>query len=253
MDRYRADPLNPLYCLDYRSDAEMFAASGKDHAVNVYDETTKALVQKMGGQGSWKSGHSNRVFSLKFNPNDENILLSGGWDNTVQIWDVRAGISVRNIFGPHICGDAIDVQNGMILTGSWREGNQLQIWDFGSGKLIEDIPWNRGKSASSGACMLYAAKFNISGTLIGAGGSGVNEAKIFDIKRENAVVGTLTGLSGGVFSIDWTKNDTFAIGSGDHSIRIYSVTSSSGSKEDDSSTSKVDDEESKRDRIDGLN
>ena len=38
-------------------------------------------------------------------PDDPNVLLSGGWDNTVQVWDVRAGQSVRSIFGPHICGE----------------------------------------------------------------------------------------------------------------------------------------------------
>jgi COMPASS component SWD3 len=62
-----------------------------------------------GRLGSVRPGHSNRVFSIKFNPDDENILLSGGWDNTVQIWDIRAGASVRSIFGPHICGDAMDI------------------------------------------------------------------------------------------------------------------------------------------------
>lgn len=35
--------------------------------------------------GSSTPGHSNRVFSLKFNPDDPNIIVSGGWDNTVQV------------------------------------------------------------------------------------------------------------------------------------------------------------------------
>ena len=39
------------------------------------------------------TGHSNRVFSLKFVAEDPNLLVSGGWDNTVQVWDVRAGLS----------------------------------------------------------------------------------------------------------------------------------------------------------------
>lgn len=34
-------------------------------------------------------GHSNRVFSVKFDKDDENLLVSGGWDNTIQIWDLR--------------------------------------------------------------------------------------------------------------------------------------------------------------------
>eukprot|EP00439_Symbiodinium_sp_Y106_P039852 s1928_g4.t2 len=50
-------------------------------------------------------------------------LVSGGWDNTVQYWDLRAGHAVRAIFGPHICGDALDVSadGTQLLTGSCRD------------------------------------------------------------------------------------------------------------------------------------
>lgn len=34
-------------------------------------------------------GHGNRIFCLKFNPMNENMILSGGWDNTVCINDIR--------------------------------------------------------------------------------------------------------------------------------------------------------------------
>ena len=101
-------------------------------------------------------GHSNRVFSVKFVPEDDNMLVSGGWDNTVQIWDSRVEMAVRSFYGPHICGNAVDVKDGMVLTGSWRQEHQLQLWDFGTGKLIEEIQWG---PKSKQDCMLYCAKF----------------------------------------------------------------------------------------------
>ena len=54
----------------------------------------------------------------------------------------------RRIFGPHICGDALDIlpSNGNILTGSWRKDNTVQIWDFKSGGLIKNIPDDFNKS-----------------------------------------------------------------------------------------------------------
>ena len=140
-----------------------------------------------------------------------------GWDNTIQFWDVRTGYSSRSIFGPHLCGDALDVQpvtGAEILTGSWTESpNALQRWDYGTGKLLEDIPWNgqpavnaaapaaaaappadASSSSSSAAaavathspssaesCMLYSASYSPDGTLIVAGGAGngLNQAKLF--------------------------------------------------------------------------
>ncbi|RHY34961.1 hypothetical protein DYB32_000530 [Aphanomyces invadans] len=95
--------------------------------------------------GTLTAGHSNRVFSVKFHPLDENTIISGGWDNTIQIWDTRVGHSVRGIYGPHIAGaahvqitnlpdgldltgDAIDINaKNEILTGSWRPENPLEV------------------------------------------------------------------------------------------------------------------------------
>lgn len=44
-----------------------------------------------------------------------------------QVWDLRAGHSVRSVFGPHICGDSVDVAKGAILTGSYRPEHQLEV------------------------------------------------------------------------------------------------------------------------------
>ena len=58
---------------------------------------------------------------------------------------------MRSIFGPHVCGDAMDVLDGTLLTGSWRPDDQLQLWDLGSCKLISTIPWERSLGGSKGA------------------------------------------------------------------------------------------------------
>ena len=175
--------------------------AGKDTTLRVYDEATKSIIVSMrGGMGystATTPGHSNRVFSCKFYPEDDNIIVSGGWDNTVQIWDIRAGHAVRSIYGPHICGDALDVVGNEIVTGSWRATNQLEVWDFSTGAKISSIPWsNTFAAAGSPACMLYAAQFSkenggrgVSKYII-AGGSGINEAKIFDHANDNKVINT---------------------------------------------------------------
>lgn len=183
--------------MDYRPDGELFATAGRDCKVRVYEENTKVLLTTMSeGNGTKCCGHSNRVYAVKFKPNDPNILLSGGWDNTIQIWDVRTGQSVRSIYGPHICGellmfslflslssltlcypgDALDVYNDDILTGSWKPDNALQVWDYGSGKVKRTLRVSSGSNPE----MLYAASFSSDGHYIVAGGSGSNEARVFE-------------------------------------------------------------------------
>jgi len=242
---------NQIFALDYRPDGMQFATAGKDTFVRVYDEATKALAASLksglGYGSSVTSGHSNRVFSVKFHPTDENLLVSGGWDNTVQVWDVRAGHSVSSIFGPHLCGDGLDVcvdpktKRTTMLAGSWRAEAPLELWDLDSGKLLEQVPWKESLMANQ-PCLLYAAQFSKSGAsparFVAAGGSGANEARVYDrmggtmsshagVDRgpgNTALVGTVAGLARGVFSVDWSPvEEKVAIGTGDGSIRILQV------------------------------
>lgn len=224
------DDDNQVYALDYNEEGTQFATAGKDKAVRIYDEATKTVISKMEGGARMSSsdtpGHSNRVFSVKYAPSDQNIVVSGGWDNTVQFWDIRQGSAVRSLYGPHICGDALDIVKNEVVTGSWRPDNQLELWDFGTGAKITTIPFNT-TFGSTNSCMLYAAQFSkeSQGHFIAAGGSGSNEAKVFDHSNGNALVGTVTGLSRGVFTVDFSAGEfgKFAIAGGDATIRIIDI------------------------------
>ena len=89
--------------------------------------------------------HTNRVFSLKCMPDDPFVFYSGGWDSTVHIWDVRVGTgSMRKIPGPSVSADSLDYKKGMLLTGNhlfyfignYQNNDIVQLYDFGSGKLV---------------------------------------------------------------------------------------------------------------------
>ncbi|BFI39792.1 hypothetical protein MPTK2_7g03200 [Marchantia polymorpha subsp. ruderalis] len=180
---------NSIYTIDYHPAGVKYATSGSDCKVRVYDSSTTVLLQTLsGGNGATTAGHSNRVFAVKWHPVDANIALSGGWDNTIQIWDLRDGHSVRSIYGPKVCGDAIDIRDAgnVILSGSWRGSKQLQEWDFGSGQLLRDISWPTGKEQT---CRVYAAKYGrgVSQGLFVAGGSGSNETCLFSVNTGQMV------------------------------------------------------------------
>lgn len=70
--------------------------------------------------------HINRVFASKFV--NENSLLTGGWDKTVILWDIRTLRAERCIYGPMVYGESLDIVDDTILTGSWRDKNQLELW-----------------------------------------------------------------------------------------------------------------------------
>merc|ERR1712216_552655 len=151
-------------------------------------------------------------------------VLTGGWDNTVQFWDLRAGHAVRAILGPHVCGDSVDVSQdgGTILTGSWRVEKQLQLWDFRSERLLETLPW-RANATLSQPCMVYAAQFSKSdgSSMVVAGGSGANEAKLLDRQSGYAVFGTVMGLSRACYAVDFSNAGSMvAVAGGDGCVRV---------------------------------
>jgi len=69
-------------------------------------------------EGGHLGKHDNRVFCLKWNPEDNNMLLSGGWDQSVFFWDVRVKTSVHHIYGHYIGGEAIDFKGTQVLLGN---------------------------------------------------------------------------------------------------------------------------------------
>lgn len=256
-----------VYCIDSRVDAEQYASAGKDKVVRLHDDTTGAVVLSCRPGGYDTIGHSNRIFCVKYHPNDATRVVSGGWDNSVILWDTRTGASSASIFGPHICGDAIDLHDNMVLTGSWRPERQLQLWDvrfLRRNEPVIDIPWSAvpagsGSSAAlatrvasrSAPALLYAAQFSSGGHYIAAGGSGSNEAKVFDAMGSLVLAaaipdsaadlggehptapppvlcGTIAGLSRSVYSVCFDNDNHVAV-SGGNFLMTFEVMASAGS------------------------
>lgn len=174
------DELNQLFTADYKPDGTEFITAGADAIIRVYDEQTRQLKMSLEGGGTGEPGHSNRVFCAKFCQDDERLIVSGGWDKNIKVWDTRNPSPVRSIVGPFVCGDSIDIFDGYILSGQYESDKQLQLWDFGNGEWVEDINFD-DNLPSAKPCHVYACQFQkTTGDLIIAGGAGSNEIKVFN-------------------------------------------------------------------------
>lgn len=126
-----------------------------------------------------------------------------------------------------MCGDSIEIsQDGeALLTGSWRVDRQLQLWDFRSERLLETLPWRTGASLVQ-PIMVYAAQFSKAdgSRLVAAGGSGANEANVFDRTAGGGVVGNVLGLSRACYSVDFSNQGTMlAVAGGDGCVRVVNI------------------------------
>eukprot|EP00435_Cladocopium_sp_Y103_P040450 s313_g11.t1 len=226
-----------LFCVDYNHDGGLLATGGLKAIFVIDEETKKQTVRLEGGNYETTAGHSNRVQAVRFLPADAPwALISGGWDNSVQYWDLRAGHAVKAILGPHICGDSLDVSadGRHLLTGSYRDQNPLELWDLAQEQRIKVIPW-RSSGPQEPACFLYTARFSKDphNSLIAAGGSFASkedggEAKILQYGGPAATapskcLGTVVDYT--CLSADFASTQTglLALGGTDGRVRIMSL------------------------------
>ena len=153
---------NHLYTMDYNWDGTSFVTAGKDLVIRYYDENKKSVVREL-GTGAEVAGHSNRIFATKFNPNDPHMLLSGGWSNCIILYDVRQESPVASMLGPHMCGEALDVDGHNVLAGSYSIKENLTTWDLRTRKRVEVIDWfDQGfeKDEDIDQSLIYSATYS---------------------------------------------------------------------------------------------
>jgi WD40 repeat protein len=215
---------NELYALDCHASGSHFATGGVDTNVRVYDWAKKAVVSvftRRKFDQTTDKGHSDRVYAVKFHPSDPSLLFSGGWDNTVQMWDIRSQTSVGCFPGPHICGDALDVRGHFVLAGSWRLHDQIQLFDMRTITTIRKMRWSL--AGDDRQCQIYVAKFLPNGMHFIVGGSGVNQVKAFSIETF-ASVGATLNFGSAVFAACVTDNtDSLIVGTANGDVVLHEL------------------------------
>lgn len=164
----------------------------------------KSVVHKFTPSKEKVKSHFNRIYSVLFDPNDDNIMYSGGWDNLILKYDIREEYPVGKIYGPHICGKSIDIFEYTMLTGSYRSENSLELWDTRTLEKVDTIDWD-GVGESGGGQVITSKIGRQAKPTVVAGGAGNNELKIFDMNKGNAIA-SVSGNQSAVVSLDVSKD-----------------------------------------------
>ena len=159
---------NDTACIDYSPDGKLIATGGSDRNIRIYDVDERrqvgTLYRGFDSQGLSRPAHSNRIFSVKYA--SPTVLLSGGWENPVQVWDTRTGRAERQLGGPQVASDAIEVFDtfSFAMIASNRNHTQLQVFDYVSGReIVEDgVRLSKGLGRMS----LLGARYQSSAQLV---------------------------------------------------------------------------------------
>ncbi|XP_071478379.1 uncharacterized protein [Diadema antillarum] len=219
---------NEINALDFSLLGGTYATAGKDQCVRLYHANSNKLLRVFQSSNSllpakeevMEFGHGQRIFALKFHPDDDHIFVTGGWDNCLKVWDTRTEQGVqRTISGPHICGSGLDVKDGKILTASWVQHDALQIWDFSSGQLDRTLDLDADKKAGD---FLYCAQFCDNNVVL-AGGSGTSDVQAIN-SASFEILGTIDLAGKPIQALDSTDGGKlFAVGGASDILRLASL------------------------------
>lgn len=156
-----------------------FAVACGDGSIRVFDFVElkrKTVLVRYAHKN--KVDSSSSIQTMLYNPDNSNIILSAVQNDKILIWDVRTCSVEKTVDGPHIKGHSIDVYDGKIITGSFREKHQIEIWDFASAKKIRDVKINKNMAGID--ILVNTLNCSRNGTHLVAGGLGANVVQAFN-------------------------------------------------------------------------
>jgi WD40 repeat protein len=114
---------------------ELLCAGADDGAVRLWDA---------GGEPAGTlRGHSGWVNAVALGEHDgQGLVVSGGADRTVRVWDVADGRELRALTGhtDSVTGVALSAAGGRTLAGSCSLDGTVRTWDAATGEPLADWP-----------------------------------------------------------------------------------------------------------------
>jgi WD40 repeat protein len=70
---------------------------------------------------------------------DGSRALSGSWDNTLRLWDLATGETLRTLQGHtrRVSAVAVPADGSRALSGSWDD--TLRLWDLNTGQCLAEF------------------------------------------------------------------------------------------------------------------
>ncbi|KRX02418.1 WD40-repeat-containing domain [Pseudocohnilembus persalinus] len=217
---------NCILCTDFNNDGSKLVTAGKDYKVRLYDEETLKNIKTYENGLEGYNGHTNRIFAAKFLNDDPNMLLTGGWDNEIFIWDIRQNEAIGTIPGPEISGQSIDYQNGTILVGNYRVQNQLELYDLKERRKIKDIDWQMNPEEKHGGVYCYCASFQKSKQDLSfiAGSMGDNALNFYNSQNGYKVEASVFDMHEPIYSCEFSNNsEKLAFGGGEGVVYVMGL------------------------------
>lgn len=146
------------------SDNARFASAGGDRTVFLWDVATAQTVRRFSHA---TEGHVGRVNCVAVGGADDSLVVSGGFDTTVRVWDTRSGGggSGSGARPVQVLDDAADAISSVVVRGAeivaGSVDGRVRSYDVRVGKVTADVV---GASVTS-LCLTRDGKAMLVGSL----------------------------------------------------------------------------------------
>lgn len=117
-------------------DNERFVSGGGDRAVFLWDVASATTIRRFGGNAG---GHTARVNCVRFAGEGDSVIVSGSFDTSVRLWDVKSG-SFKPI---QVLAEARDAVTSLVVRGpevvAGSVDGRVRSYDIRMGRCVTDV------------------------------------------------------------------------------------------------------------------
>jgi WD40 repeat protein len=158
-----------------------FSPDGKTIASGSWDKTIK-LWNIESGESQTLSGHTDKVWRVRYSPSNGNMIASASTDKTVRLWNAKSGEFLGELLGNTdiIIDLSFSPDSKKIATASFD--GTIKIWDITTKKELEILENPQGLNGS------YSVDFHPNGAKLAVVGYQDGSVKVWDLNTKTAKV-----------------------------------------------------------------